>query len=294
MLSQPPSCFEIGCPLAGKAQGFVLGSGDPEKCKFSIVLEAPFREEVVWRVTDVAEIERRRAAYRSMPSEHIFRGQPVVGRSGGELFGWALAALGINREEVFVDNTLRCAMSLKEPTYPSGDVRKKAEACCRQYDRVNADLALVSIHPAAINREPTPLPLQIETFRRAAEAAKQGHKVVVLAGGKAAAAWFGAARNPTRWMGHYEWNDEATRARRELRIKEGREIVVREKGAKKAKKLTAKAALTLLLGKGICDRVDVYSFNFTLLKSEFDEMLALTQAKKREPKKKDERQMEIA
>ena len=288
-LNQPPSCYAAKCPLAGKAQGFVLGTGDPDRAKFSIVLESPWRQEVVWRLDDPVEIARRKRAYPDIPVEFLTRGAPVVGPSGAELFGWALAALGVGREQVFVDNTIRCAFSLAKPDYPTGEVRKRAEACCRQYDRLGrVDIALVNLHPAAINREPTPLPMQVMAFRKATDCAAQGKRALVLCGGKAADAWFGASRNPMRWLGHYEWNDPASQARREERRAKGLAIVVGEK-KKKVKKLTAKTALALLLGKGVAEDVDLgsdgvqthYRFNFGLLKGEYEEMLALTTTKAR-------------
>src|SRR5438874_20354 len=42
--TQPNSCS--GCPLYGKAKGFVLGCGDPTKAKYAIILEAPGRDEI--------------------------------------------------------------------------------------------------------------------------------------------------------------------------------------------------------------------------------------------------------
>lgn len=285
-LNQPPACYEAKCPLAGKAQGFVLGTGDPVRAKFAIVLESPWRQEVVWRLDDSVEIARRKAAYPDIPVEFLTRGAPVVGPSGAELFGWALGSLGVGRDQVFIDNTIRCAFSLREPAYPTGNERKRAEACCRQYDRLGrVDVALVNVHPAAINREPTPLPMQKMVFQKAADCAAQGKRAVVLCGGKAADAWFGASRNPMRWMGHYEMNDAAAVARREERRVKGLAIVVGEK-TKKVKKLTAKSALALLLAKGVAEQDFGYNFNFALLKSEYAEMLALAVTKPRAKKVK--------
>lgn len=283
-LNQPPSCYAAKCPLAGKAQGFVLGVGDPERAKFSILLEAPWRQEVVWRLDDPVELARRKKAYPDIPIEFLTRGAPAV-ESGPELFGWALGALGVRREQVFVDSTLRCALSLRKPEYPTGPERKRAEACCRQYDRLHADIAFINLQPNAVSREPTPLPLQVHTFRKAVDCATQGKRAVVLCGGKAADVWCGASRNPTTWIGHYEWNDADAQARREERRVKGMAIVLGEK-VKKVKKLTAKTALALLLGKGVAEQDFGYNFNFALLKGEYEEMLTLTTTKARVKKEK--------
>ena len=83
MSGQPEKCFSLGCPLAGKGTGFVLGSGDPSTAKVALMLEAPGRDEVPWEVVEPEEIERRQKAYPELVgSRFITRGMPVVGRSG--------------------------------------------------------------------------------------------------------------------------------------------------------------------------------------------------------------------
>lgn len=92
-------------------------------------------------------------------------------------------------------------------SYPIGEEKGKAEFCCRQYDRVQhfpGKVVEVSLHPASLLREVTPLPLLIKDFEKAVSFIRQGYKTVLLLGGRAADAFLGYADNVTRWRGHYE------------------------------------------------------------------------------------------
>src|SRR5579859_6199033 len=146
--------------------GFVLGSGDPKTAKIGLMLEAPGREELTYAVSD-AELERRRRAFPNLGDEWLRKGQPVVGKAGATLWQWGLAPVQITPHSSFVDNGLRCLPpKIGNSQYPTGDVRKRAEACCRQYDRweeFRPTVSLVNIHPAAIARDVTPLPLMVRT-----------------------------------------------------------------------------------------------------------------------------------
>jgi hypothetical protein len=247
MSSQPPSCS--GCPLYGKGTGFVLGSGDPRTAKIGIALEAPGREEILYEA-DSAEVARRTLRYPELGDRYLRRGVPVVGKSGGILFGWGLSAVQVTRQDLFIDNTLRCLPpKVKDSQYPTGNDRKKAEAWCRQYDRwdeFNPSVSLINIHPAAIAREPTPLPLMIKAFEKAKHFAVAGEKPLVLCGGKAVGAWLGYGGTVQTWMQHYQVETDFTRNQREQRRIEGMKVHTGPK-LKKPKKLTARAALELLI-----------------------------------------------
>lgn len=271
-LPQPDGCR--GCALHGIGQGFVLGLGDPARARLQIMCEAPYRGEVSARVTDEAELMRRRAAYPDLEERFIRQGAPLQAESGAVMDWWILKNLGVQRQEVFLDNTLRCALDLTTPKYPTGNVRKQAEAFCRRWDRFNAPtVSVVTIHPAAIARDPAPLPMVMASFRRALDFAGQGERPLMLCGGKAAQTWLGYGSNPTRWVNHYEVNDERSVQRRVRRIEEGLKVSTEKKV--RIKKLTAKTALALLLSKGV-EEGEGRVFNFRLMPSEYEEMLALT------------------
>ena len=109
-------------------------------------------------------------------------------------------------------------MSKDGSAYPKGQMKKDAEAHCRRYDRWDSFFAghlradVVTIHPAALIRELTPLPLvtavtsvpgYTSDMGKVAEMVKLGIRVRVLAGGKAAAQALGYGGNVQRYRGHY-------------------------------------------------------------------------------------------
>lgn len=283
----------MGCPLAGVGTGFVLGGGDPKTAKLAVQFEAPGKDEVIADVTDVEELRRRRERYPELEEQFIKRGIPVVGKAGGIFWGWGLAAIQYTRRDIFVDNTLRCLPPKQgNSQYPKGAVRKRAEACCRVYDRweeYNPTVALINIHPAAIAREPTPLVLQIKTFERAKDFVEQSERPLVLCGGKATGAWLGYGENVTKWCGSHQKETQKVKELREGRRVKGMEMSTEKKKPKK-KKLTAKTALLNLLTQfeksedGTCwvPREDIY-----LNEEQFNEMLVLAQSKPKVKKEKE-------
>lgn len=220
MKDKPETCYSSGCPLAETGRGFCLGSGDPTKAKIMLNLEAPGRDEISFEVRPVAarwvmstqaEAEReltiRRRDYPEMEQKFLRYGAPVVGATGSALNFWILTKVGIRREDIFFDNVLRCLPPKgKTSQYPTGEIRKEAERCCRQYDRIDKfkpDTALVTIHMASLLREITPLPLVVKDIEKARDFTSQGRRLIVLVGGKAAHAFLRYADNVTRWRGHY-------------------------------------------------------------------------------------------
>lgn len=220
-VTQPKSCFDSGCPLAGVGRGFVLGTGDPEKARYAVVLEAPGRDEVQFELrpnpnrqflTTQAEIDKelavRRRDYPELDERWLRVGAPVVGQTGGALMWWIWPKVGIRREECYIDNTIRCLPpKIKDKQYPTGTTKKEAERCCRQYDRIgkfNPDTVVFSLHPAGILREITPLPLVIKDFEKIRDFTNQGRRVLALLGGRATAAFARYGSNVTKWRGHYQ------------------------------------------------------------------------------------------
>jgi hypothetical protein len=220
--TQPRQCFESGCPLAGVAKGFVLGTGIPSKAKYGACFEAAGREEIVFELKPNAsrqvyataeecekELVERRQAYPDLEEQFIRRGVPVIGPTGGALTWWIWPKAGIRRDEVFIDNVLRCLppKAKNGAPYPTGEVRKEAERCCRMWDRwdqFRPDTALVTLHPSGLLREITPLPLAIKDAEKARDFASQGRRVLMLFGGKAAHAFLRYAETVQRWRGHYQ------------------------------------------------------------------------------------------
>lgn len=222
---KPNYCFDSGCPLANKSHGFTLGTGDPTTAKFAIILEAPGRDEIAFRLdppTKVRgvydtkkecdlEIALRRRDYPELDEKFIKRGVCVVGRAGALMWQWLLAPFAIKRNELFVDNVLRClpprsGKDGKGGPYPTGEDRKQAERCCRHYDRFEIfrpDTLVLSMHPSALAREVTPLTLCLKDVEKAKSFAEQGRRVMLLLGGKAAHAFARFGENITRWRGDY-------------------------------------------------------------------------------------------
>lgn len=241
-----------------KGRGFVLGSGDPNSAKYMFVFEAPGRDEVGFRLTPVEgrsffstqtqvneELARRKVSYPLIDVKYLKSGAPIVGATGVELEMWGFPKAGIQRDELFIDNTLRCLPPKgAKGAYPTGEEKKKAELCCRQYDRFHQfkpDVALVQLHPAGILREITPLPLQVADLQKVRDFQKAGFRPLVLLGGKAAQAFLRYGENVTKWRGHYQWlKDTWTQTYRGLFA--FKEKVKRKPGPKKGAKAVKAAS----------------------------------------------------
>lgn len=108
---QPSTCRN--CPLYGIGQGFVppCMPDDRTRIRLAIQGEAPGKQEVQQRL-------------------------PFVGPAGFWLTNNILNPIGVTRDEVVFDNTLRCMPPRNKAGewYPVGGVREMAEVECRQYD----------------------------------------------------------------------------------------------------------------------------------------------------------------
>jgi uracil-DNA glycosylase len=210
-----------GCPLDKTGRGFCLGAGDPQKAKYAVILEAPGSQEISFTLTPNAhrsflstkeeceeEIATRQRDYPELSNGSIRTGVPAVGPTGLALQHWIWGKVGIRREDVFIDNTIRCLppKGKSGQPYPTGETRKAAEQHCRQYDRIASfrpDTTVFSLHPAGILREITPLPLAIKDFEKVRDFTAQGRRVLVLLGGKATSAFARYGSNIGRWRGHF-------------------------------------------------------------------------------------------
>lgn len=210
------------CPLANIGRGFCLGRGNPARARLGVQAEAPGPQEIGWVVNDETlpgESTQRSKDYPNIPERFRHIGAPLIGPSGSLFTSWYLRPSGFDKVPVFLDNTLRCLPpKVKDSAYPTGETRVKAEAACRRYDRWEefADgedvVNIVTIHPANIIREITPLPLvtpiqQVPDFhsdlQKARDLVTQGFKVRLLMGGKAAESVLGYGSNVTKFRGHY-------------------------------------------------------------------------------------------
>jgi uracil-DNA glycosylase len=263
----PKSCE--GCSLYGVGRGFCLDAGDPLATNIAIVLESPYLEEVNFSVwpppgnkkryvlgevrESQAEMKRRRERYPEIEPRLLARGVPVVGRTGF-LFNQMLEAAGIQRDRIFIGNTLRCIAPKSKggANWPTGNAKNIAAFACRKYDRIDEfkpTVVVFSIHPSAVLREQTPYLLIVEDLRKVKEFADQGERVLLLMGGNAVDTYFGFFKNVTKSRGHYEFVDSKwLTARTEyLRIKAEKarrlEVPKELRPKKKSKSQVARAEL---------------------------------------------------
>src|SRR5271165_6709626 len=218
-MNKPSGC--VGCPLEKVGSGFVLGAGDLSSARLQLLLESPSRADAAQTV-DEGECQRRECTYPQIDRGIVRRGMPGCGEAIIPLDHWVLKNVGLSRPQVFVDSTLRCCPPGDK--YPTGAVRKKAEAWCRQYDRFDESLAMVTLAPVSLSSDPAPLPLVVRSFAKALDFSAQGERVLLLCGGKTADVWLGYASNASRWMHHYEFSAGQAKERRVQRWEEGKRM----------------------------------------------------------------------
>lgn len=95
---------------------------------------------------------------------------------------------------------------IKDSTYPTGDDRKMAEACCRHWDRLDQfrpTAAVVTLDVKAIQKEVTPLPLMVLDHQKAMDFVRAGKRVLICLGGKATRCFTRGLENVTKTRGSY-------------------------------------------------------------------------------------------
>lgn len=102
---KPQACWDSGCPLAPTGQGFARGEG-PKPCALAFFGEALGKDEAK-------------------------ESRPFVG-GAGRVLALILKESGLRRNEVYIDNVLRCRPPGNK--FPTGKEGAKAIQCCRQYD----------------------------------------------------------------------------------------------------------------------------------------------------------------
>src|SRR2546428_1404067 len=191
---EPVGCHQ--CPVAVKPIGFC-----PDKivsgARFAVWAQSPGQSEIV-----------------RVPPE------PLVGQAGFVLENWIIPRAGLQGYPMSKCNTIRCHPPGDK--YPTGKVRRAAEAQCRQYDRLTPadfDVTLITLHPAGVMRTKfDPLPLIIRDFQRAKMILDQGRSVLVLMGTEAMDLWAPNLRHPqkgenfgvTDWRGPFWAQERAT------------------------------------------------------------------------------------
>jgi hypothetical protein len=193
-----------------------LPSGDPKTAKLAIILETPANEDVGFHLDPVRdildsprdEVLRRQRLYPELEKSFLIKGLPAIGRQGSILNNWLLPKVGVRRADVYVTTVLRCVppRNKQMKPYPTGNDRFVAERTCRQYDRL-AEFAptaiVITFAPHELVREITPLPLVIKDLEKAAAFVSQGHRVLLLMGGKATELYLGWGSNVARSRGDY-------------------------------------------------------------------------------------------
>lgn len=288
----PQQCGD--CPMSSVAKGFALHSGAmPPKSGICILLEAPGPDEPVFLVKDLvdgaAEIERRRKQYPTLEPSWITKGAPVVGRAGNLMWFWILAPLNLIRPDVAVFNTISCYPG-KGPDgqffYPTGNVRKRAEATCaelwlRPLLEWQPTRVVEAMHPSALSRDITPLPVVRRAVEKAKMFAARGERVLLIMGGKGAKHFLGYGENTTRWCGHHQEESDFTRRLRFERWNENRRLSVVK--VARVKKLTARTALALLLSRAELAMPE-FPMTIKLTVAEWETMNALAVVTKKKSK----------
>jgi hypothetical protein len=238
MIDKPRYCYTSGCPLAHVGRGFALDYGDHARAKLCIHLEAPGSSEIahdllaptikgeLWEnqaQDSQGELQRRqlwnKARGLGIAEKFLRKGMALVGKSWVTVNLWILVKFGFKRSDLYITNSLRCLPPVNKQGehYPTGDDRKQAEELCRHYDRIeefihsapeHEALTMISIHPASLSREITPLRLVLEHFKKARDVIRGGGKVIMLMGGKAVKLRLGMFDTVTKTQGHYEYLKE--------------------------------------------------------------------------------------
>lgn len=295
MSSVPQQCGD--CPQAPISKGFSLSSGlMPPKSGICILLENPDSNDCANRTKDLAdgliEIKRREALYPGLEEKWIRLGSPATSWDDiiTTMWNWILSPMGLQRSDVGLYFTLNCFPGRdgsRKLLWPKGDFRKKAEATCAGLwlgPLLAWDPTVSVVGMAVASRsDSTPIPIALRAVEKAKMFAKQGERVLLLMGNRAARHWLGYGENSTRWAGHWQRETEGTRRRRSERWSENRRLSVVK--VARVKKLTAKTALAELLTKakfihtpGISQD---WSFDFWIPAERYEEMLSLTETKKK-------------
>jgi len=148
------------------------------------------------------------AIARDPGPQEIETGKPLCGPSGFVLDKWVFPAAGLSGVPHLKGNVLRCHTPSNK--YPTGKLRKSAEANCRQYDFDHSqfDYTLVTLHPSGVMRNKyDPLPLLVRDFERVKWLLDLGHRVLVLMGSEAMEMFAPHLKQSkegvSAWRGHY-------------------------------------------------------------------------------------------
>lgn len=196
-VTKPIQCS--GCPLEKRGHGFIPGC----------VADKP-----LWMMDGTGQATKvvlpllssvNLAFVGEAPAwDELLAGFPFAGKAGKVLRNWAGRNAGVDFSEVMLDNTIRCVQPGNK--LPDAETLRAAQKFCSQYDRWDEFLPqrdMMTYHPAALLRDPVPLPLVVHDVGRAHEWAEQGQRVRVLLGAVAMQRFHSYATHPGRWRGHY-------------------------------------------------------------------------------------------
>lgn len=121
-------------------------------------------------------------------SWEAIHGWPLAGRTGEMFFEEFVEPLGHSREEVLIDNVLRCQPPRrgKTQTYPVGKERLEAEKACRHWDVLTQtwkpNIVGLTYHPASLFRDRQRTVLVEQAVKKAFRFAEIGFRPALLMG----------------------------------------------------------------------------------------------------------------
>lgn len=198
---KPRGCS--GCKYSTIGSGFVP-IWYPPNAKLAFLAEAPGENEVAER-------------------------EPMVGRSGYLLMK-SVGKAGYTRGDIVIGNSISCHPPGNN--YPVGQLRKSAEAFCRQYDgfngkdlesgglhKFNPDTYLVTLHPSYIARTYQMVRVFESDILKSFRLYETGKRVLVLLGQKAVDLVLpnvnvGVSKLRGHW-GELDWNEFRNRHKTE-------------------------------------------------------------------------------
>lgn len=197
VVDKPAEC--AGCPLVHKGKGFVSG----------IVQGKP-----LWVVENGHAILNPEATTlldqvnlgfcgEAPALDELLQQKPFSGRAGQLLQHWAFEPAGVDFNDCLVDNVLHCVQPDNE--LPPVEELRPAIVHCRRYSvwkQWGAQRDMLTYHPAALLRDPVPLPLLVHDIGRAREMSEEGVKTRVLLGSASIGAFHPYATAVSRWRGH--------------------------------------------------------------------------------------------
>lgn len=202
--NKPQQCRD--CPLYRIGKGFVPGTYHGQPLWVSGPAQGLAIGETVPNLIRLNDIPTLGFCGEAPSVDELFAGRPFAGRAGGLLKAWVFDNAGIAFNNVVIDNVLRCAQP--DNKMPERETMQRAARFCSQYDRwdeMNLAADVFTFHPAALMRDPVPLPLVIHDVGKARRLVENDEKSVrVLLGATALSKFYDFThyRGVGFWRGH--------------------------------------------------------------------------------------------